>query len=292
MRSLSSYRGWATLSNAITALQAALAVIFDLLWRPLQLLGVGYQLVLVAIIFGIVMVLLYGRISKQAAIKRVKNEIAAGLLEVVLFRRDIQISLRAQGVLLLAGMRYFLLAMGPVLILAIPFTIIFGHLNLRLGARPFAVGEEGVLSVAVAKGSDVRKIFLQAPKSFDLEGPVRVLKSDTLFWRLKATAATDAQLMLSSDGATALKQELFVASDQNTPAAGIFLSKREWVMQMLFPNGGSAQSLGSTPFESVELTYPQRVYTVLGIQFSWISAFLIISICAGYLGSRIFRISV
>ena len=44
MRSLSSYRGWATLSNAITALQAALAVIFDLLWRPLQLLGVGYQL--------------------------------------------------------------------------------------------------------------------------------------------------------------------------------------------------------------------------------------------------------
>ncbi|MCX6115662.1 MAG: hypothetical protein NTV65_10690 [Proteobacteria bacterium] len=133
------------MSNAITALQAALAVIFDLLWRPLQLLGVGYQLVLVAIIFGIVMVLLYGRISKQAAIKRVKNEIAAGLIEVVLFRRDIQISLRAQGLLLLAGMRYFLLAMGPVLILAIPFTIIFGHLNLRLGARPFAVGEEGVL---------------------------------------------------------------------------------------------------------------------------------------------------
>lgn len=238
------------------------------------------------------MVVLFGKVSNQDAIRRVKEQIGAALLEVVLFRRDLSISLKAQGALLIGGIKYFLLAMGPVLILAIPFALILGHINLRLGARPLAVGEEGILAVSVARGTDLRSIDIKAPLGVDVVGPVRVPKSSSLFWRLSPQRSETLNFEVQGPSGSTLTEELVASPHMTTLPAGIYLSKSDWLSQMLFPNGGSTQRISTAPFQSIELTYPQRVYSFFGVEMSWITGFLIISIIAGYLGSRVLGISV
>ena len=280
------------MSSVVAAIQSVLAAVMSFLWKPLSVLSPGWQLVVVSVVFGIIMVLAYGRVSNQAAIKRVKEQIGASLLEVVLFRRDVRISLAAQFSLLLAGIRYFLLAMAPVLILALPFALILGHVNLRLGARPLSPGEEAILAVSVKKGSDLRQIQLIAPEGLAIEGPVRVPKTSSLYWRIQPRTDGAFPLRLASGTQGGIDESVVSGSAQGTPAAGIFLSASDWPSQILFPNGGGGQALRAAPFEMIELSYPQREYTFAGVSMSWITAFLVVSILAGYAGSRVFGISV
>lgn len=252
----------------------------------------GWQLVIISCLFGVLMVLIYGRVSNQAAIRKVKEQIAASLLEVVLFRRDVRISLAAQLSLLFAGIRYFLLAMAPVLILAIPFALLLGHINLRLGARPLSTGEEAIVAVSVKKGTDLKTIQLSSDDGLSIVGPVRVPKTSSIYWRVAPQKQGAIPLRLTSSSSSSVAQEVVAGSQSQTPPAGIFLSSSDWPEQILFPNGSSEQSLLAAPFESVELTYPQREYAFAGVSMSWITAFLVISIVAGYAGSRVFGISV
>jgi hypothetical protein len=279
------------LSSVISAIHSALAVVFDWLWKPLAFMSPGCQLIIVSVVFGLIMVVLFGKVSNQGAIRRVKEQIGAALLEVVLFRRDLSISLKAQASLLVGGIKYFLLAMGPVLILAIPFALILGHINLRLGSRPFAVGEEGILAVSVARGTDLRSIELQTPFGIDVVGPVRIPKSSSLFWKLSPHRSEPFKFVVKGPSGS-VEENLVLNPEMSTSPAGIYLSTDDWLSQMLFPNDGPSQRITSAPFQSIELTYPQRVYSFLGIEMSWLTAFLVISIVAGYFGSRVLGISV
>jgi hypothetical protein len=182
--------------------------------------------------------------------------------------------------------------MAPVLILAVPFALILGHVNLRLGARPLSPGEEAILAVSVKKGSDLRQIQLSAPEGLSVLGPVRVPKTSSLYWRIQPRQDGAFPLKLSSGAQAGADESVVSGSAHETPAAGIFLSTSDWPSQILFPNGGGGQALSAAPFEMIELSYPQREYAFAGISMSWITAFLVVSILAGYAGSRVFGISV
>lgn len=269
-----------------------LAIVFGFLWKPLSALSPAWQLIVISVVFGIIMVLAYGRVSNQAAIKRVKEQIGASLLEVVLFRRDVRISLAAQFSLLVGGVRYFLLAMVPVLILAVPFALILGHINLRLGARPLAPGEDAILSVSVKKGTDLRTIQLSEAEGISAVGPVRVPKTSSLYWRISPKHEGDFPLKLTAGERSSVDSSVVAGTAALTPPAGIFLATSDWPSQILFPNGTGAQALKASPFELIELSYPQREYSLAGLSMSWITAFLVVSILGGYVGSRVFGISV
>lgn len=275
----------------ISAIHSGIEALFRVVWSPLTPLPPWAQLTVFSALFGVVMVLLYGRVSNQDAIRRVKDDITAALLEVVLFRRDIRVSLRAQAELFLSGLRYFLLALGPVLILALPFALILGHVNLRLGARPLALGEQGILAVTAKSGGTLRELQVKGSENLEVVGPVRVPKASAAYWRLtpKGDGAQSFELAV---GTSSLAGELHSGAPSGTPAAGIFLTRTDWLTQILFPNEGPTQTLPSGLLSSVELTYPQREYSLFGFGMSWVTAFFVLSIIAGYLGSRVFKISV
>lgn len=250
------------------------------------------QCVVVSVVFGLVMVLVFGKISNQGAIRRVKNEIAAALMEVFLFRRDLFQALRAQGNLLWCGCRYFTLAMGPVLVLAVPFAIILGHFNLRLGAGPLSVGDQATVSVTVASGADLRQVSLEADTGVSVVGPVRVPKTNSLFWRVQPNqeGAHVLKLLAVEDGRW-VEQAMYSGLQPGQPL-GIYLARHEPLTTLLFPNGGGGFSLPPGRIERVELSYPERSYTFAGAELSWISVFLVVSIVAGLVGSRLFGVSV
>ncbi len=250
------------------------------------------QLVLVSVVAGVVMVLIHGKLSNQTALKRVKTDISAALMEVFLFRRDTLQALKAQGALLSAGCRYFFLAMGPVLILAVPFAIALGHLNVRFGARPLGQSENAVLSVNVAKGTELRKVALVADPGLTVEGPVRVPKIGSLHWRVRPTSDGQHSLKVVVPGVDKVIEQSIQSGQAEAAPLGIYLSRHELLTSLFFPNGGGGFSLPPGPVERVQLSYPERTYALGGMEFSWVSVFLVVSIAAGLVGSRLFGISV
>jgi hypothetical protein len=280
------------LNSAIAYLHQALASFIAMAWSTLSWVSPAVQLLIVSAVFGVVMVLVFGKVSNQRAIRRVKTEISASLMEVFLFRRDMVQALKAQGSLFMAGLRYFFLAMGPVLILAIPFALVLGHLNLRFGARPLLYKDSSVLSVNVAKDTDLRSITLQANPGLEVVGPVRVPKARSVYWRVRPSEDGQHSLQIAVSGQGEAIKQVVESGPESSRPLGVYLSRHELVNPLLFPNGGGGFALPPGPIERIELSYPERHYVWGGMEFSWVSVFLIVSILAGLVGSRLFGISV
>ncbi len=280
------------MNSAIAYLHHALAWLVAVVWSTLSWAAPGVQLLIVSVVFGLVMVLVFGKISNQGAIRRVKTEISASLMEVFLFRRDMVQALKAQGALFLAGCRYFFLAMGPVVILAVPFTLVLGHLNLRFGARPLSHNDMSVLSVNVAKDIDVRAVALHVDSGLEVVGPARIPKSRSVHWRVRPRVDGQHSLKISVAGQGEVVEQVVESGPGSSQPLGVYLSRHELLNPILFPNGGGGFSLPPGPIERMELSYPERSYAFGGLEFSWISIFLVVSILAGLVGSRLFGISV
>ncbi len=261
-------------------------------WSTLSWATPSIQLLIVSVVFGLVMVVIFGKVSNQEAINRVKTDISASLMEVFLFRADMLQALKAQGALLLAGCRYFFLALGPVLILAVPFALILGHFNLRFGVRPLKSTEASVLAVSVAKGTDLRAVALQTDSGLEAVGPVRVPKTRSVYWRVRPSLEGQHSLRLSVDGQGQVFRQVVESGIESSRPLGVYLSRHEVLTPLLFPNAGGGFSLPPGPIERIELSYPDRYYTFGGLEFSWVSVFLVVSILAGLVGSRFFGISV
>jgi hypothetical protein len=280
------------LNSIVAYLHQGLAWLVGVAWSTLSWATPSVQLLIVAVVFGLVMVVVFGKVSNQGAIKRVKTDISASLMEVFLFRRDMLQTLKAQGALFLAGCRYFFLAMGPVLILAVPFALVLGHLNLRFGARPLTHNETTVLSVNVAKDTDVRSVALQTDSGLEVVGPVRVPKTRSVYWRVRPSSDGQHSVKISVPGQGEVLQQFVESGPEASRPLGVYLSRHDVLEPLLFPNGGGGFSLPSGPIERVELSYPERFYLFGGIELSWVSIFLVVSILAGFVGSRLFGISV
>jgi hypothetical protein len=280
------------LSSSIAYLHQALAWLVEVAWSTVSWAPPTLQLCMVSVVFGLVMVVIFGKLSNQAAIKRVKTDISASLMEVFLFRRDMFQALRAQVSLFWAGCRYFFLAMGPVLILAIPFAVVLGHFNLRFGARPLQQSEEAILSVQVSKGIDLRKVALETDPELKVLGPVRIPKNASLHWRVRPGSEGQHSLKLSVSGESASVEQAIQSGQGISHPLGVYLSRHELLTPLFFPNGGGGFSLPTGSIERIELSYPERSYVLGGVDFSWLSLFLIVSIGAGLVGSRLFGISV
>jgi hypothetical protein len=92
-------------------------------------------------------------------------------------------------------------------------------------------------------------------------------------------------------GETQLRERVAAAGHPGEPV-GLYLSRTGWLTSLLFPNGGPDQVLASKRVERISLDYPEVSYNFLGIQLSWITIFLIVSMVVGYIGSRFLGVAV
>src|SRR5215831_18996222 len=90
-------------------------------------LGVG--LVIISLLAGVLMLLVFRAASNPRAIRKAKRRVGAHLLESRLFGDEPRIVLRAQYRLLVANARYIGTVIVPCFAVAIPFILVFPHLE-------------------------------------------------------------------------------------------------------------------------------------------------------------------
>ena len=268
-----------------------ITTLFSLLLTPLAGLKALWGLLAISIVAGIILVYIYGKISNQAALKRVKKRITAGIYESVLFRHDLPTSLRAQGGMLLGGVRYFGLAVPPLIVLLIPSLVILAQLNLRYGARSLQPGEHAVITVNLANEDALFSTELSAQDAtVQVTPPLRDLDAQSISWRVdasKAQATSPATLALAVNGVQ-VNEPLFTGQQ---PAVLPTAQHTSPWWQLLYPGASLPQELRSQ-VRSITVTYPEQELSVAGITVHWLLLFVVVSIVAGLVASKAIGIEV
>lgn len=270
---------------------AFITKVFSLALSPLASINPFWGLTLVSVVAGVILVVVYGKVSNQAGLKRVKKGISAGIFESVIFRNDIRTCLKAQAGMLLGGCRYVGLAVPPLLILLIPSLFILAQLNARYGARALQPGESTIVSVAIPDEDALFETTLSAPKGFAVTPPLRDLDAQTVTWRVDvpASLATTGKTTLTVSINGAKSDYPLYIGEQPTVLPTESHTSAWW--QVLYPGADFPATLKQYA-QSISITYPEQVVALGGVSMHWLVLFAVVSIVAGLIGSKIIGIEI
>lgn len=174
--------------NAINATAALLvqAVLSPLAGWPILGLAVF------GIVSGILASIVFRYTSPQKTLRRVADKTRAHLLAMKLFKDEFGVTVRSLGALLVLVVVRILLTLPPMIVLALPFTLLLAHLATWYEYRAPRPGETFVLEATIRadKWSEMQGISIGDTRMIEVDaGPIPNSLRHSFAWRLKALAA-------------------------------------------------------------------------------------------------------
>jgi hypothetical protein len=237
------------------------------------------------------MLLIFRHTSNQEGIRKVKDRIKAHLLETRLFKDNMSVSLKAQGNILLANLKYITYSFKPLLVMIIPIILILVQLNFWFGYQPLKVGESTILKVKLAEGQNPLNLGLKVEPSSALSietPPLRIEEEREISWRLRANEKGIHELSLTLNNQRLFK-EVLVAQKALTKVSpqkverGFFNELFNPVEKPLPKN---------LPIKSIEILYPSKSMNLFGWHIHWLIVYFALSIILGFAFKGIFKVEI
>jgi len=262
------------------AFNAAITHFFDLICTPFRAFDPIWALLFISLLAGVLLLWIFGKVSNQTAIKKIRNIIVGNLWGVWVYQDHVRVVLNLQNKIVANTLRYMLHTLIPIAILIGPAVLIMSQLNLRLAVRPLAVGETALVKFKVRDAASLTpRIELELPEGLSLDSPgVHMPEASEVAWRVKAEAPGEYVIKATAGGETLAKQ--FVAGDRWAPVStrrtgtGFFDS-------ILYP--GEPPIAQVSIFESAEIVYQPLEMTMFRIiPVNWLVGFFILSMVFGF----------
>lgn len=248
-------------------------------------------LAFVSLLTSIAILLVFRRTSDQAALRRVKNRIVAGILEIRLFRDDLRLIMRAQRDILRSSFTYFRLSLVPMLWVILPVLLLMIQLQFHYGYRPLEPGQSAILRVSLADGLDstaASQLMLEASDGVAVATPLLLIPSEAeADWRVLVTESGAHEARLQLEGLVITKS-IAVGS-----ASGRISPRRPsgaWFDQLLYPV--EAPVPADAPFASIEVDYPAATVNLLGWHTHWMVAFFILTLAFAFALQKPLRVTI
>jgi hypothetical protein len=269
-----------TVTHIVVWLCAVANVLGRVLLAPVAEMPGWLSATLIACVTGLGLLVVFKYTSNQRAIKRVRNDIRANLLALKLFKDSPVVTLRAQARVFRGAFQLMLLAIVPMLVMAIPVCLMLGQIALWYQWRPLRVGEEALASLTFARdaASTMPDAQLEPSAAFKtLIGPVRVPSERAVYWSIKAKQPGLHRLNFYFTNGTAQKElavgDGFMRTSQKRPGwswSEILL--HPW--ETPFPRGSSVYS--------IDVQYPARDSWTSGTD-KWIAYWFVVSMVAAFI---------
>lgn len=267
----------------MSALNALLRPVFDLLLIPFSGLPAWVGLVVVSAVTGVAMLVVFKHTSNQEALERVKRQIHASLFEIRLFNDDLPAIFRAQADILKHNTRYLGYSLVPMLWMIVPLVLMIAQLQFHYGYRGLRPGESALLKVTLdasavparrPAGAAKPSVTLDLPEGIRAETPgVWIPSKRELAWRLAAEKEGDYEIGVSVGGETFTKSaSVSTGITRRSPVRYEpgFLSLLLYPAEAPLPRNG--------PLESISLSYAEAEVSILGLELHWIIWFFVLSI--------------
>ncbi len=264
---------------------------FDLLFLPFRTLHPWAGMVFISLLTGLLMLLIYRVTSDQAGIRRVKDKIKAHLLELRLYKDNMGVTMKAQGRILRANLRYIVLNFKPLLVMIVPLVLILAQINLWFGAEPLQAGRSAILRVELAPGTRLLDLdlALAAPDQVAVETPpLRIEELREVDWRIRPESAGVFDLTVRA-GEHSVNKTVVVGGP---PLQKVSTQKvgRRFLDALLYP--GEKPLPRASPVRSIEIAYPAQRLRFLGVRLHWLIAYFGLSIIFGFALKRPFKVEI
>lgn len=275
------------MTQLVVWLNALSNAVGGLLLAPLGVLPGWLSATIVAVVTGMGLLLVFKYTSNQRAIKRVKDDIKANLLALKLFKENPAVTLGAQGRIMAAALRLFLLALAPMLVMVVPVLLILGQLSLWYQARPLSVGEDALLTVTLNDDSDpLPDVRLQPTDAIEVAiGPVRLPSKREVCWKIAARTPGEHRLMFQAGGQTAEKQ--LVVGDRLMRVSAL-RPGWSWSDALIYP--AEPPFAADSSICSIAVDYPTRSSWTSGAD-TWVVYWFVVSMIAGFAFRGFFKVN-
>jgi hypothetical protein len=251
---------------------------FDLFFAPFARANPWYGLVAVSVISGALLILIFRYTSNQQGLRAVKGRIIGQLLEVVLYRDELGVVLRAQLGIFRDNLRYLFYALVPLAFMVAPVALLYSQIDLRYGHRPLKVGEQFIFSVKLSpEAGPLEEAAISAPADLKLETPgLRMPAEREVDWRLVGSQPGRYELRFRAGG-----HEYTKAVVVGVRGGRISVERLKDGLGRQLLNPGEPVLPADAPVEWMRVSYPEASFRLLWWRH-WIWSWLILSMLIGY----------
>jgi len=263
----------------MAGINAIITRAFDLFFAPFAHASPWLGLAAVSLLSGIVLLVVFRYTSNQRAIRGTRDRIIAHLLEVVLYRDELGVVLRAQVGVIRDSLRYLAHALVPLACMALPVGTLLVQVDLRYGRRPLRLKERAVVAVKLrADRGSLDSVALLVPEGVELQTPgLRIPAAREVDWRIAATARGSYDLRVVAEGAAVTKRLVVGSGRACTSAERV---RGGLAQQFLHPAEPPLPYRGVV--ESIRISYPASSLSLFRWRIHWIWPWLILSTAFGY----------
>lgn len=262
--------------------------VFDVLLAPFGHGHASFDLLVWPSLMGVLAILVYKAVSNQAALARVKSQIAMRLLEIRLFSHDIVQVLKSTGAILGKNLVYLGNHMLPMAVMIVPFVVILAQLVAHYAYEPSPRGSVELLHVKLDPGAGYssREVALELPVGVALDaGPVQTADHQ-VFWRLRAEREGDHVLKVSVGDRVFEKGWAVGGEPRKVPQ-----KKLRGAGAILYPAEGALPADG--PLLSMELEmHPRPLGPLPAGELGVVLWALVLSLVAGFAVKGVFGVTI
>lgn len=261
----------------------------NLLFFPFVGKSPWYGMVAASCLTAAVFVWIFRGFSNQSALKRKKGRMFARALELLLFRHDMIVSLKAFPRIAAANASYLKELLLPVGVALIPSVLLLIQLASWFDHRPYDLGESVLVTVDLDERVPVLegKVLLATSPGLEVETEaLRVPSLNQLNWRLRAQNEGAAWIDIQLDEVSLRKSIIVGSGLQKTSECRV---RSGFWKKLLHP---SEPPIGAdNPVEQICVRYPDPELSVAGLDVPWIVAFLVLTMLFGIGFGRFFKVS-
>jgi len=247
--------------------------------RPFRDLSPWVGLTVVSLLTVLVMLPVFRLVSDQPGIRRARSRVMAHLLELVLFRDDLVVSVTSFGQTLVANLRYLGKFVLPLVVVLGPTAVLLSHLSCWYAWRPLLPGEPALVKVRFSEAVSVMEadISLAVSDGLDLQSDgLRIPLDNEINWRLTPRVAGRHEAWVSVDGA---RVDTAVWAGSETPRLARRRAGRGFWARLTSP--AATPIPAAVPVSAIEVVYPPRSLGAGPWQVNWLVAFCVLTLVFG-----------
>ncbi len=261
--------------------------LFDLLLLPFGALPHIWGLLFISLLSGLGMITVFRLVSKQDKISRLRRRMGGEILGILLHLSNPGTVMKFAGELIWSNAVYLAYLLIPLLIMTIPFMIVWGQLDARYGAAEMDVNDHVTVTLFFNDGLPERSSLEIEVSALELVPPVVFIDTlDEASFRILPDGASPRYLQIDGvsiqlgriggwNGCRVLR-----GFDSGNSLRRLF---NPWIIRVDQIRGGALSGYYSLP---------DVRYGILGGHWSWIAVFLLFSSLSAIAGAKVFKVKI
>lgn len=244
-----------------------------------------------SLLTAFLMLFVFKLTSNQRAVRRAKDAVKAGLLELRLYADSPRVIFKAEWRIFKANLRYMAANSVPMLVMIVPIILVMAQMNLRFGSEPLRSGRETLIKMKFKAGADPVALApkISLPPGLALTAPpVRIPSEREADWRIRADSDGTRSVKFLVGGLEVVKT--ITVGGPSVAAVPARAVGPALAAQVLYP--GDKVLPANCPVESIEVLYRPARFSILGLRLHWLVAFFVLSMAFGLAFKGVFKVEI